>query len=148
MKEVHLVFRNPSVEEFRNLRQVVGWGTPDIVATEQSVENALYSVCLESDGKIVGLGRVVGDGGLYFYIQDLIVIPEFRNNGYSLLIMDKLMEYIKSTAKSGSFVGLFSAKGIEHYYERYDFVMRPSEVFGPGMFIPFDRLREIIAKGS
>ena len=144
MRHPEVVYRQPSTEEFIWLRQIVGWGTPDAQATEKSVHNALFSVCLEMDGSIIGLGRVVGDGGLYFYIQDLIVIPDYRENGYSLLIMNELMEYIKSTAKSGSFVGLFAAKGIEDFYERFDFVARPSEIYGPGMFIPFDRLREII----
>jgi predicted GNAT family N-acyltransferase len=132
------------VDEFILLRQVVGWGTPNRGATGLSVKNALFSVCLESDGRIIGLGRVVGDGGLYFYIQDLIVVPEFRGNGYSLLIMKELMGYIKKNAKSGSFVGLFAAKGVEELYLKFDFVNRPSEIYGPGMFIPFDRLREII----
>ena len=144
MSDPIVLFRQPSVEEFIHLRQLVGWGTPDTLATEQSVSNALFSVCLEKDGTLIGLGRVVGDGGLYYYIQDLIVIPKYRGNGYSILIMNELMEYIKSTAKSGSFVGLFAAKGIENFYERFDFVKRPSQVYGPGMFIPFDRLREII----
>lgn len=144
MRDPKLVLREPTADEFIKLRQIVGWGTPDSEATKKSVQGALFSVCLEVDGRIIGLGRVVGDGGLYFYIQDLIVIPEYRKNGYSNLIMNELMEYIRSTAKSGSFVGLFAAKGIEDYYERFEFVTRPSELYGPGMFIPFDRLREII----
>lgn len=58
------------------------------------------------------------------------------------------MKYIKSNAKSDSSVGLFSAKGIEIHYEIFYFVKRPLDVYGPGMFIPFDRLREFIGKAS
>lgn len=146
MKKVKLVCRKPTVDEFISLRQQVGWGTPDESATEKSVNNALFSVCLESEEKIVGLGRVVGDGGLYFYIQDIIVLSEYRGDGYSILIMKALMEYIENNAKSGSFVGLFSAKGVEDFYKKFEFVTRPSQVYGPGMFIPFDVLREKILK--
>lgn len=145
MKGLQIVQRDPSVEEFIRLRQIVGWGTPDREATETSVRNALFSVCLEIDGNIVGLGRVAGDGGLYFYIQDIIVIPEHRGKGFSNLIMNEVMNYIQRTARSGAFVGLFAAKGVEDYYVKFDFVKRPSEKYGPGMFIPFDRLREIIS---
>ena len=143
MESPEIVYRAPSVEEFISLRQVVGWGTPDEQATKISIQNALFSVCLEIDGDIAGLGRIVGDGGLYFYIQDIIVTPENRGKGYSVMIMKELMSYIKRTAKAGAFVGLFAAKGVEDYYERFDFVKRPSDIYGPGMFIPFDRLREL-----
>jgi ribosomal protein S18 acetylase RimI-like enzyme len=96
----------------------------------------LFSVCLEREGEIIGLGRIVGDGGLYFYVQDIIVKPEYRGLGYSRIIMDEVMKFIKVNAKKGSFVGLFAAKGTEGLYEKYGFVIRPNEIFGAGMFYP------------
>jgi hypothetical protein len=62
--------------------------------------------------------------------------------------MDKLMKYIKSKAKSDSFVGLFSAKEVDKQYQRFNFVKRPSELCDPGMLIPFDTLRDMIVKNN
>jgi hypothetical protein len=38
-------------------------------------------VVLERDGDAVGCGRVVGDGGVYFYVQDVIVVPGLQGLG-------------------------------------------------------------------
>ena len=135
-----LKHRQPTIDEYHALRDMVGWGVPEASATRESIENAQFSVCLEKDGKLVGLGRVVGDGGLYFYIQDVIVAEEYRGLGYATMIMDEVMEYLKAHAKTGSFVGLFSTKGVEGLYEKYGFIRRPNEAFGAGMMLPIENL--------
>ena len=95
MDKVTIKFRQPTVNEYSYLRELVGWGVPVKEATEVSIEQSLFSVCLEREGEIIGLGRIVGDGGLYFYVQDIIVKPEYRGLGYSRIIMDEVMKFIK-----------------------------------------------------
>ena len=58
----------PTEKEFITIRDLVGWGKADKEATIISLNRGLYTVCLRKNGELVGLGRVVGDGGLYFYI--------------------------------------------------------------------------------
>lgn len=60
------------------------------------------------------------------------------------MITDNFMNYKKNNARPGSFVGLFSATGVENCYKKFGIVMRPFEVYNPGMSIPFDTLREFI----
>jgi ribosomal protein S18 acetylase RimI-like enzyme len=138
MDKITIKFRQPTVDEYSYLRELVGWGVPEKKAAEVSFRQSLFSVCLEREGEVIGLGRVVGDGGLYFYVQDIIVIPECRGNGYSRIIMDEVMKFIRVNAKRGSFVGLFASKGVEGLYEKYGFVIRPNETFGAGMFYPIE----------
>ena len=142
MVKVTIKFRQPTVNEYSYLRELVGWGVPVKEATEVSIEQSLFSVCLEREREIIGLGRIVGDGGLYFYVQDIIVKPEYRGLGYSRIIMDEVMKFIKVNAKKGSFVGLFAAKGTEGLYEKYGFVIRPNETFGAGRFYPIEKIIE------
>jgi len=142
MDKVTIKFRQPTVNEYSYLRELVGWGVPVKEATEVSIEQSLFSVCLEREGEIIGLGRIVGDGGLYFYVQDIIVKPEYRGLGYSRIIMGEVMKFIKVNAKKGSFVGLFAAKGTEGFYEKYGFFIRPNETFGAGMFYPIEKIIE------
>ncbi len=75
----------------------------------------------------------MGDGGIYFYIQDVIVLPEFQGQGVGKRIMDSLMEYLEENANSRAFIGLMAAKGTAGFYMRFGFNERPSE--GPGMFM-------------
>jgi predicted N-acetyltransferase YhbS len=127
-----LIERDPTVQEYQRLRRAVGWGemTDDGVAV--GLPNALFSVVLERDGEAVGLGRIVGDGGLYFYLQDVIVLAEHRGLGLGARITDALMAYLERSACPGAFVGLMAAVGAEPFYERYGFHRRSEQQ--PGMF--------------
>ena len=79
------------------------------------------------------MARVVGDGGLVFYVQDVIVLPEFQGRGIGAQLMEKVMAYIEGHAHHNTIIGLMSAIGKEAFYERYGFVKRPAEKYGPGM---------------
>lgn len=124
--------RKVSLEEYQWLRKSVGWGNTDTAATKDGLENSLYSVAVVKNGKVIAIGRVIGDGGLYFYIQDLMVHPEYQNKGIGKSLIKKLMDYITSNAKSGAFVGLMAAKGLKKFYEPYGFKVRDEDA--PGMY--------------
>ena len=124
--------RNIKLEEYRHLREKVGWWETDNIATQKALDNSLYSIAAVSDGKIIGIGRVVGDDGLYYYIQDLIVHPTYQSKGIGREIMNRLLYYINTNAKKGAFIGLMAAKGLEDYYKEFGFIPRPEK--GPGMY--------------
>jgi GNAT superfamily N-acetyltransferase len=124
--------RNVSLEEYQWLRKSVGWWHTDPASTKEGLENSLYSVTVVANGKVIAIGRVIGDKGLYFYIQDLIVHPDFQSKGIGRKIMGMLKLYIDKNAKPGAFIALMAAKGLEAYYKEFGFQPRPIE--GPGMF--------------
>ena len=68
------------------LRKKVGWIKLTDKQAEQAVNNSLFTVCAYLDGKPVGMGRVIGDGAVISYIQDLVVIPEAQKKGIGRLI--------------------------------------------------------------
>ena len=130
--EYILVERPPTVEEYQRLREAVGWESVDVEATEIGLRNALFSVCAIYKDKVIGCGRVVSDGGIYFYIQDIIVLPEFQGKGLGRRMMDAVMGYLSSHAHPNAFIGLMAAKGVSEFYEKYGFAERPPD--RPGMF--------------
>jgi ribosomal protein S18 acetylase RimI-like enzyme len=140
MNDATIAHRPPSVEEYSYLREIAGWGVPEKEAAAISIEKALFSVCIERQNEIVGMGRIVGDGVLYFYVQDIIIKPEFRGCGYSRLILDEIMTFLKRKARKFSFIGLFAEKDVEGLYEKYGFIERPDANVGAGMFLPSDKL--------
>ena len=99
---------------------------------ETGLPNALFSVVLTRDGEAVGCGRIVGDGGLYFYLQDVIVLPEHQGRGLGAMIMEAAIAYLDRTCRPGAFVGLMAAADVEGFYEGYGFRRRPDRQ--PGMY--------------
>jgi GNAT superfamily N-acetyltransferase len=130
--QFQIVSRVPTVEEYLTLREAVGWGTTDIQMTARGLANALFSVCVEHEGNVVGCGRVIGDGGLYFYLQDIMVLPEFQGKGLGKRLMTFILDYLEEHATQGAFVGLMAASGVSDFYTQFGFAPRPPE--RPGMF--------------
>ena len=126
--------RIPTAKEYNELHLAVQWPTLDETLAEQGLSNSLYAVVVQDEkGKIVGMGRVVGDNAIYFHIQDVIVRPEFQRQGIGKLIMKELMSYVNRTGGKNSSIGLMSSKGREAFYRSFGFMDRPSERFGCGM---------------
>ena len=137
LANVTLAFRPPLVEDYMRFRDIFGWGNVSREATRAALERSLFSVCAFYKGEMVGCGRVVGDAGIYFYIQDIMVFPGFQGLGVGHLIMDAVMDYLEKNAPKGSFVGLMAATDAAGFYENYGFKRRPED--RPGMFLIWEK---------
>jgi GNAT superfamily N-acetyltransferase len=124
--------RAPTVDEFRRLRGSADVGEMSEEGLAAGLASALYSCVVVHDGDVVACGRVIGDGGMYFYVQDVIVLPEYNGRGLGVKVMDALVGYLERVARPGAFVGLMDPEKSEGFYERYGFQRRPDE--SPGMF--------------
>lgn len=127
------LFSAPSAADFVHLRSKVGWGDLDLVVAKQSLEKSLFHVIIKDNHQVIAMGRVVGDGVMYFYIQDVIVDPEYQQQGLGHKIMLEIEKYLQSTTQQGSTVGLLSAKGKETFYQRFGYICRPNNTLGNGM---------------
>jgi len=123
----------PAAEEYNQLRENVGWGLMPINIVEKSFEKTIYGISVYNGNNIIGSGRIVGDGGLCFYIQDIMVLKTFQKKGIGSRIVQLLMDYLEENAVINSYIGLMSAKGLEKFYSKYGFMERPNEYFGAGM---------------
>ena len=132
---MEILHRIPTVEEYLNLRKNAGWWDTDRDATETALRNSLFSVVAIERDKVIGFGRIAGDGGLYFYIQDMIVHPDFQSKGVGTALMKELMIYLKTNTKPGACISLMAAKGLIKFYRRFEFKVR--DVDAPGMYQVF-----------
>lgn len=137
--QYEIIERPPTVAEHKTLWESVGWGTVDIEMTEQSIANSVFAVVAVFEGNVVGMGRIVGDGAMYFYIQDVAVLPKHQKNGLGKLIINHLLNYIKKCKhKNGiAFVGLFASHGNDKFYEQFGF--RDYSPVMTGMFTVLDK---------
>jgi GNAT superfamily N-acetyltransferase len=131
--EVILKEELPTAGEYNALRAKVGWAEPPPEAVAPGLRGSAFCVCARAGGTLVGMARIIGDGGLVYYIQDVIVVPAWQGRGIGRRLMDRTMDFIRGRAVRHTIVGLMAAKGRESFYEPYGFRTRPNESMGPGM---------------
>jgi ribosomal protein S18 acetylase RimI-like enzyme len=71
----------PSVEDYCELRVAAGLSPRSERAARLGLPNTLFGVAVTLDGALVGMGRVVGDGGTSYQVVDIAVRPEHQGRG-------------------------------------------------------------------
>ncbi len=124
-----------SVAEYLELRRAVGWKELTERQAELALENCIYCLSAYDEGKLVGMGRIVGDGAVICYIQDLIVLPEYHGRGIGSALIKHLTDFVASLNSDNEemMFALMCAKGREGFYLKHGFTARPTENLGPGM---------------
>lgn len=115
-------YRPPSVQEFLSLREAVGLEDVDPEVVREAMLRSVYGISVFSDGEIIACGRIVGDGSLYFYIQDVMVRPGFQRDGIAELVMDEIMDFLRQRVSKSSVIGVVGVQGDEAgFYNRFGF---------------------------
>lgn len=123
----------PTAKEYITLRCEVGWDNVDLVVVQKSLDSSLFHVSIRDDEKLIGMARVVGDGFMYFYIQDVVVTPEYQGRGIGRMLMNRVESYLFKTCQVGSTIGLLAAHGKEAFYRSYGYIERDGVNLGKGM---------------
>lgn len=114
-------------EEYRALCIAVGWEqVMNFAAAPAALARSLYGVVALRDGLAAGMGRVVGDGAIFFSLQDIAVLPEHQGAGLGAQIVESLLGYVARTAPPQAFVSLFAVAGKQPFYERFGFHAHPA----------------------
>ena len=123
-----------SYDDYCRLRESVAWLNFSREQTEKALNNSLYTEIAEDDGKVVGMGRMTGDG-LYYLIVDIVVQPDHQKKGIGSTIIDMMIDYVDRETPIGgrSSVQLTAEKGKETFYEKRGFKLIPHEHCGSGM---------------
>ena len=109
--------RIATCDEHRRIAEAVGWSEAfDWRTLPSSLEGSVSGVVALAGQHVVGMGRLVGDGVKYFYIQDVAVIPAYQGQGVGKAIIDRLLLQVARTASSTAFVGLFSTEQAKEVY--------------------------------
>jgi len=122
----------PPAMDFFALFETTGWNQA-YQATPQQLQQALddswYTVSAYHNSELVGFGRVLSDGVLYAMIYDLIVHPDFQQQGLGSEMLQRLIAACQQANIRA--IQLFSAHGKVPFYERRGFVVRSAKA--PGM---------------
>ena len=113
-----------NVKEYNYLFDAVGWGSYEEKVSKKALNNTIYSVSVYDDEKIIGYGRLIGDGICYVYIHDVMVLPEYQNQKIGTKIMNKLLEKINQIKEENPYVRVYlgASKNKEEFYKRFGFI--------------------------
>ena len=129
-------FEPPTPGEFRALYLKTGWGRPSEEVCGRALAGS-WLVCAARgrDGSLVGMGRLISDGAMHAYVNEMIVREDARGRAIGAEILRRLVA--ESRARGVTEIQLFAARGRAPFYLRHGFVRRADAA--PGMELPSDR---------
>lgn len=132
---IELVENKLDTDTYLKLRDAVSWKKLSRQQAKKALQNSLYIVVAYVDGTPVGMGRIVGDGAVICYVQDLIVIPDMQGKGIGGILIEYLKKVVQGFGCDNTTMmfALMCAKGREKFYEKHEFLARPTTDLGPGM---------------
>lgn len=126
-----------SINEFLEMVESVGWKTYSELQVEKALKNTMYMVKATVDGKLAGIGRVVGDYSIVCVLTDICVKPEFQGLGIGLKITNELKRLIETNVSEGEKmqIELTPTAGNEAFYEKAGFKYKPDKITGMYLWI-------------
>lgn len=109
----------PKPKEYCHLRKICGLSVLSEEAASIGLPNSVHSVTLRLEEKLIGMGRIVGDGGCHMQIVDIAVHPDFQKRGLSRIILSDLKEYLDNKIPSCAIVSLFA--DVDYLYQKFGF---------------------------
>ena len=130
-EEYELVEATPSSDDYRRLRIAAGLSPKTAEAAAAGLPNTIYAVVIRKDGEAIGMGRIVGDRGLFYQIVDIAVDPKHQKRGLGKRIVGALVDHLRQTALPSAYIGLIADGEAHRLYSLFGF--KPTAPLGIGM---------------
>ena len=118
-----LINAAPPVDAYLRLRADAGLSPKRADQAEAALPGswAAVHVVETATGTPVAMGRVIGDGGWYFHIADMAVLPQHQRQGLGDRVLTELLAQIRSKAPAGAWVTLMADPPGRRLYARHGF---------------------------
>ena len=123
--------------EFHALYTSVGWDAPSMEQIEVALAHSVtvFAAYDIASNQPVGMVRLIGDGGMSFYLKDFAVLPEYQHCGVGSRLLEELLRFLRTSIRTDWAVSLecISTPNAVPFYEKHGFEARPNAWDGPGM---------------
>lgn len=133
MENINISFEySLSSSEYIEIANSVGWNNYSKKQVDTALKNTMYTVKALVNGKLAGMGRVVGDNSLVCMLCDVCVKPEFQHKGIGVMIATNLKAKIFNSVSQNEQmqICLTPIAGYENFYKKAGFNFNPDKITG------------------
>ena len=118
-----LISAAPPVDAYLRLRADAGLSPKRADQARAALPGSWAAVHIveTATGTPVAMGRVIGDGGWYFHIADMAVLPGHQRQGLGDRVLTELLARIRAEAPAGAWVTLMADPPGRRLYTRHGF---------------------------
>ena len=111
----------PAIATYQLLRVAAGLSAKSTEAAAKGLPNSLFAVQVLLGDEVVGMGRIIGDGGCFFQVVDIAVLPAHQGKGLGKLIMREIMQFIETEVPQSAYVSLIADGQAQDLYAQFGF---------------------------
>ncbi len=119
--EIEIIYEIPTAKDYVNLRLRSGMGNKDLKRSQIALENSLFTAAIYDGEKLVGFGRVVGDGGITYVVSDIMVDENYRRKGFAERILEAIDQYFERNTHEDSYICLIANRPADLLYNKHKF---------------------------
>jgi GNAT superfamily N-acetyltransferase len=112
----------PSIATYQRLRVDSGLSAKSDEAARRGLAGTLFAVQIIFANEAIGMGRVIGDGGCFYQVTDIAVLPAHQGKGLGKLIMCEIIKYVEASVPDTAYVSLIADGKAEYLYAQFGFV--------------------------
>lgn len=129
---MNILYDQPTPDEYNALRMSAGLAKKEVQMVEQAYRHSLFSVTVRGENeKLLGVGRIIGDGACYFQIVDVLAHPEGKNQGeIEETIMNELISYLTQNALNDANITVMSDVWSIKFYQKFGFELVYPDYYG------------------
>lgn len=126
-----------SAEEVNLLRASVGFRQILPEQLNAGLNGSALIVSAYDKSQIVGVARLIWDGGIVALITDVLILPEYKMHGIEQELITRLLDFLRSKLKTGFGiqVDVKAWDDQEKFYENLGFQLSTNERRGVPMHI-------------
>ena len=126
----------PDVATYLALRRAGGLSRFSPEAAVEGLGGTLFGVLVKDHFDTVGMGRLVGDGGCFVQVVDIVVLPSYQGRGLGRAMMAALMDFVHEALPPSVYVSLMADVPADRLYEEFGFAHTAPATVGMAMKKP------------
>lgn len=133
LPELEIREEPPSVQDYLALRASAEMSPRSEEGAAIGLANSYYVVTVYAGNELIGMGRVIGDGGCHMQIVDVAVRPDYQRMGIGKTVFGRLVSHLERSAPDKTFVSLIADGPADKLYRQFGFDYTYPE--GQGMYL-------------